>query len=142
MKSMKLYSATKYGRMRQEVEREINARLGAGATVDKGQSSASEGARLAHGMSNTARSGAPSSLDITPSKQSHMAPSGSSQKPSFLDKWKAKNQGVSSAIKDDGAVFDDAVPDEEVEVALKRPAEALRLPDSGEMPQDTIIKLH
>ena len=142
MKSMKLYSATKYGRMRQEVEREINARLGAGATVDKGQSSASEGARLAHGMPNTARSGAPSSLNITPSEQSHMAPSGSSQKSSFLDKWKAKNQGVSSAIKDDGAVFDDTVPDEEVEVALKRPAEALRLPDSGEMPQDTIIKLH
>lgn len=119
MQSMKLYSATKYGRMRAEVEAEINARLG--ATAQSGQS-----VRLQDGAGKGA--GGRDDAEIR-----------------FLSNWKAKaassgSQGATEPIKD-GPVFDNVVPDEEVELQLHEKAEDLSLPDKDILEEGQVVKL-
>ena len=119
MQSMKLYSATKYGRMRAEVEAEINARLG--VTAQSGQSVRSQdGAGKGAGGRDDA--------EIR-----------------FLSNWKAKaassgSQGATEPIKD-GPVFDNVVPDEEVELQLHEKAEDLSLPDKDILEEGQVVKL-
>ena len=121
MQSMKLYSATRYGRNRLEVEREINIRLG--ASSDKAPSSSSADALLPHGTPSAARSGAPASSNMAPSKS--LQENGGAQGSSFLEKWKAKNRaGGASQNVAEGA-------GEAAEAAAK-----------NDMPQDTAIPLH
>lgn len=107
LEGMKAYSATKYGRTRVEVEKEIDARM------------------------NTE------------------AQKAIEQPESFLQSWKNKNdvvdnaslspeqalaemQGVGKEIVNDGPVFDNVVPDEDVEQAGGMTAEQMALPDQDE----------
>ena len=109
LSGLKLYSATKYGRTRSEVEQEINTRMGAEVAA---ASKRGEKGFLESWMAK--KQGTPEQImaDI--------------QKPSLQGK-----AGVDTAIKNDGPVFDDVVPDEDVEQKGGEKAEQMAMPDSG-----------
>ena len=104
---LKLYSATKYGRTRAEVEQEIDSRMG--AEVKKAANRGEKGF-LESWMAK--KQGTPEEI---------MA---NLQKPSLQGK-----SGVDTAIVNDGPVFDNVVPDEDVEQKGGVVAERMALPD-------------
>ena len=119
LSGLKMYSATKYGRTRVEVEQEINTRMG--AEVAKAASKGEKG---------------------------------------FLESWMAKKQGtpeqiiakmqegtgadtpgVNAAIVGDGPVFDNVVPDEDVEQKGGKKAEQMALPDNNGAAEGEVFQI-
>ncbi|MBR2588817.1 ATP-binding protein [Candidatus Saccharibacteria bacterium] len=130
--SMKLYSATKYGRTRAEVDAEINERLGSG--------------------------NATSSKDTDTEKEEDL----STDKPeAFLDKWMKKRTtetGVSPSATsqnldkdmpkeiptptiDANPVFQNVVPDEDVEQKGGKKAEQMAMPDQDNASEGEVFKV-
>ena len=109
LNGLKMYSATKYGRTRAEVEQEINTRMGTevAAAANRG-----ERGFLESWMSK--KQGTPEQImaDL--------------QKPSLEGQ-----SGVDTAIVNDGPVFDNVVPDEDVEQKDGKKAEQMAMPDSA-----------
>lgn len=159
LEGMKMYSATKYGRTRTEVDAEISARLGAEvakatesgekgfleswigknnngsggesaeqvvanmqkeakeATAERSASSAD--ARFAQRTQSTLRSSAPASSHSISAEASRDAAAASNER-----------AGVDTAIvQQDGPVFDNVVPDEDVERKGGPSAEQMAMPD-------------
>ena len=112
--TMKMYSATKYGRMRAEVDREINQRLGSSS-----------------GRSNDA------------SDNSGPEFGGTGKPEAFLDRWMKKKEAI-AVTTDDGdkseatenPVFQNVVPDDDVEVLGGKKPEEMAMPD-----ENTVKKL-
>lgn len=118
LSGLKMYSATKYGRTRAEVEKEIDARLGAEVTQ-----AASKGEKGFLESWISKKQGTPEEIiaDI--------------QKPSLQGQ-----PGVDTAIKNDGPVFDNVVPDEDVEQKGGAKAEQMAMPD-GNADEGEVFKI-
>ena len=168
LESLKLYSATKYGRMRAEVEREINERLGASAKAAgpekplKANSEPVAAAPSRDGFLDGWKAKRPSSgsQDATEpvlsgdnasgndggaddddgvDKPLEMAEDGLPIVPGTEPKATASPVAPSSAPEQE--VFRDVVPDEEVAEALHEKAEDLSMPDKDILQEDQIVKL-
>ncbi len=159
LESLRLYSATKYGRTRAEVEREINERLNGSVkapeaapeasserasfldrwkgesaptrsqsvtAAHKTPSTSSEDALLLRGTESTAQSATPSSSYLASSEQ-------------LLELGEDGLPVVPGTGEPE--VFEDIVPDEEVELQLHKKAEDLSMPDKGHLEEDQIIRL-
>lgn len=115
---LKMYSATKYGRTRAEVEKEIDTRLGTEVTQ-----AASRGEKGFLENWITKKQGTPEEImaDI--------------QKPSLQGQ-----PGIDSAIVSDGPVFDNVVPDEDVEQKGGMKAEQMAMPD-GSADEGEVFKI-
>ena len=111
---LKMYSATKFGRTRAEVEQEISSRMG--SEVAKAASRGERGF-LENWMAK--KQGTPEEI------MARM------QKPSLDGKL-----GVDTAIVNDGPVFDNVVPDEDVEQKGGEKAEQMALPDNNASPDE------
>ncbi len=109
LSGLKMYSATKYGRTRAEVEQEINARMGAEVTE---ATSRGERGFLESWMAK--KQGTPEQVIAR------------MQEASIADR-----PGVNAAIVNDGPVFDNVVPDEDVEQKGGEKAEQMAMPDNG-----------
>lgn len=164
LKSMKLYSATKYGRMRAEVEREINERMGVSSNDSQEMKPSSGNSFLdawnekKDGLSmRNASVGSPEAaggeempelimgadgLPIVPGANSDAdidniddadnadnADNGANSDDAETFDEDNFEAGVDGPIVADGPVFDDVVPDEEVEIQLRTAAEELSMPD-------------
>lgn len=107
--TMKMYSATKYGRMRAEVDREINQRLGSSS-----------------GRSN----------DVSGNSGPEFGGTGKPE--AFLDRWMKKKEAI-AVTTDDGdkseatenPVFQNVVPDDDVEVLGGKKPEEMAMPDEN-----------
>ena len=116
---LKMYSATKYGRTRAEVEQEINVRMGSevSAAVSRG-----EKGFLESWMAK--KQGTPEQIVAN------------MQKPSLQGR-----AGVDVAIKNDGPVFDNVVPDEDVEQKGGKRAEEMALPDTDNASEGQVFQI-
>ncbi|MBQ6354830.1 ATP-binding protein [Candidatus Saccharibacteria bacterium] len=137
LESLKLYSATKYGRMRAEVEREINERLGA---TSQNASSSGRSGPLGQVLgpseehSGSSHLGSIGHSQESPAERSpERSGDGSGARGGFLEGWKEKaaqtgSQGVSEPIQlgDDGLPV---VPGAEATgpAASHRPSDSARL---------------
>ncbi len=151
LEGLKMYSATKYGKTRAEVEKEINARMStetqkaieqpesflrswqekkSAGERDASDGSSGSGSRLEssgagtpHPQPEDSRARSLASLANSPERTSDAS---LSPEQALLEM-----QGVGKAIVNDGPVFDNVVPDEDVEQAGGMSAEDMALPDGG-----------
>ncbi|MBQ3309655.1 ATP-binding protein [Candidatus Saccharibacteria bacterium] len=115
---MKIYSATKYGRTRAEVDAEINARMGA-EMVEATKKPEGFLERWMDRTQNTA-----------------------SDSPERALSQMQGEAGIDVAIKqDDGPVFDNVVPDEDVEQVGGKKAEEMAMPDLDKASEDEVFKI-
>lgn len=202
LESMKYYSATKYGRTRSEVEKEIQKRLGADYEMSDDFSGDSDGINEAKVVDDEPKEepkskvpevqlemgsdglpivpGTKPTVEPTPEPASApepvpepapalgpmAAPESAPEPEPVLEpvsesipelastpvpaptqaqtpiaaQSSTDNVGITTQIKDDGAVFDDVVPDEEVEQAGGQSAEQMAEPDEN-LQHGQVIKL-
>ncbi|MBR2864502.1 ATP-binding protein [Candidatus Saccharibacteria bacterium] len=125
LESMKSYTAMKYGRTRAEVDTEINERLGEKmqeAVEDSKGSSDGGKSFIEAWLEKRKETSEQSTVTSNPAPASTLTP----------EQTLAQMQGVSgvdTAIVKDGPVFDNVVPDEEVEQKGGESAEQMSLPD-------------
>ena len=126
LEGLKMYSATKYGKTRAEVEKEINARMSTETqkAIEQPESFLQSWQEKKGALDSPSGS---DSLDADALKSPERAPSVSRSPEQTL----MEMQGVGKAIVDDGPVFDNVVPDESVEQAGGMSAEDMALPDGG-----------
>ncbi len=143
MQNMKLYSATKYGRVRAEVEKEINERMSGAEEKAKKEKPITEfdsGGEKGSFLDKWKKDSQVTSQEDLPEME--LGSDGLPLVPNTQPKLEnVPGAGVNTAIKNDGAVFDNTVPDEEVANALNKPAEALSLPDNGTLQSGQVIQL-
>jgi len=146
MESMRIYSATKYGRTRAEVEKEVNERLGAmgDSTSDATGDAGSDGKKGSFldawkekknsipemKMGADGLPVVPGAEQSAPVEQA--APVAQS----------APTEVVNNPQPEETEVFQDVIPDEEVEEVLHQPAENMSMPDKNVLEDDQVIQLH
>ena len=133
---LKLYSATKYGRTRAEVEQEINTRMGTevAAATKKG-----EKGFLEEWMNKS--QGTPEDIVARMQKEVATGHSASSVQSISTETSNVNKPGIDSAIVSDGPVFDNVVPDEDVEQKGGRKAEQMAMPDSDSATENEVFQI-
>ncbi len=147
LESLKVYSATKYGRSRAEVDREINDRMNE---------------KTSQAIRDVQHTGGSSFLESWMEKKKDIYEkddlplktlnnsSVQSESPEQIISQMQSEAGISKAIVDDGPVFDNVVPNEEVEQKGGQSAEQMSLPDNqakniakqnSDLENDQIIKI-
>ncbi len=148
--SMKMYSATKYGRTRAEVDAEINERLGKSVKSDASSSGVADGSEfggdgkpeafLDRWMKKKADSGIAESsvLSGAPSPAKSKGLKAVDFSPGLRD---IAPERTSSTAAHSNAVFQNVVPDEDVEQVGGKKAEEMAMPDQNNASEDQVFKV-
>lgn len=137
--SMKMYSATKYGRTRAEVDAEINERLGKSVKSDVSSSGVADGPEFGGDGKPEAfldrwmnKKG---TLEATPSSVPSISSNVNSETTFSSDPAKQENATTANAV------FQNVVPDEDVEQAGGKKAEEMAMPDQNNASEDQVFKV-
>ncbi|MBQ3470010.1 type IV secretory system conjugative DNA transfer family protein [Candidatus Saccharibacteria bacterium] len=131
LETLKLYSATKYGRTRAEVDAEINKRMGEemAEVAEKPEGFLEKWMNKRGDGQESATKGPLNTTEPTRSPEEMVA-------------RMQGEAGVDTAInKSDGPVFDNVVPDEDVEQAGGKKAEDMAMPDSDKAREEEVFKI-
>ena len=137
--SMKMYSATKYGRTRAEVDAEINERLGKSVNSDASSSGVADGLEFGGDGKPEAfldrwmkKKG---TLEATPSSVPSISSNANSETTFSSDPAKQENATTANAV------FQNVVPDEDVEQVGGKKAEEMAMPDQNNASEDQVFKV-